>query len=114
MSGNEKPWLIQRKLTMRPQTSVPSPKKNPDLAISKYQRRAKRNDRDKVMRDIFSRAGYSAVIARHIGVTRQYISAWKRVPAHYVLELAPLLEKTPQQIRPDIFGAPPKTRRRKS
>jgi hypothetical protein len=100
---------------MRPQASAPASKKNPDLAISKYRRRSEqRNERDKVMKAIFSRVGYSAVIARHIGVTRQYISAWKRVPAHYVLELAPLLEKTPQQIRPDIFGAPPKSRRRKS
>jgi hypothetical protein len=81
--------------------------------ISKYLPRIKKTTRDKVMRDIFSRAGYSAVIARHLGVTRQYVSAWKRVPAHYVLKLAPMLEKTPQQIRPDIFGSP-KTRRRKS
>jgi hypothetical protein len=99
---------------MRPQASAPARKKNPDLAISKYRRRTERSERDEVMQDIFSRVGYSAVIARHIGVTRQYVSAWKRVPAHYVLELAPLLEKTPQQIRPDIFGAPPKSRRRKS
>jgi hypothetical protein len=115
MSGNEKSRLKQRKLAMRPQADgAPARKKNPDdLMISKYRPRAKKSERDKVMQDIFSRTGYSAVIARHIGVTRQYVSAWKRVPAHYVLKLAPLLEKTPQQIRPDIFGAP-KPQRRKS
>jgi DNA-binding transcriptional regulator YdaS (Cro superfamily) len=52
---------------------------------------------------IFAKPGFAADVARHLGVTHQNVSAWKRVPAHHVQKLAPLIEMTPEQIRPDIF-----------
>lgn len=65
--------------------------------------------RDEIMRLIYSKPGFANVIAQHLGIRQQSISAWNRVPAQFVLDVAPLLEKTPEQIRPDVFG---KRRRR--
>jgi hypothetical protein len=66
-------------------------------------------ERDHVMKFIFSKPGFASVIARHLKVTPQNVAAWNRVPAHHVMNLAPLIEMEPEQIRPDIFG---KRRRR--
>ena len=61
-------------------------------------------DRDEVMRLIFSRPGFAAEVARALGVTHQNVSAWNRVPPHHVLKVSAMLDMTPTQIRPDIFG----------
>jgi hypothetical protein len=78
-------------------------------------KRAKRGSRehlrDAVMQDVFSRRGLASRIAEHLEISHQNVSAWKRVPAHYVLKLAPLLELSAEQIRPDIFGANKKRRK---
>jgi DNA-binding transcriptional regulator YdaS (Cro superfamily) len=74
------------------------------LRLSKYMKRELPTHRDEVMQMIYSRAGFAAAVAKHLGVSPQTISAWRRVPAHHVLDLAPLLEMTPEQIRPDVFG----------
>ena len=66
--------------------------------------------RDPVMRKVFARPGFAMEIAKHLGVTHQNVSAWRRVPPTHVLALAPLLGMTPEQIRPDIFGRPGKQR----
>jgi hypothetical protein len=72
--------------------------------MSKYMKRSERGEhRDDVMKMIFARAGFAAAVAKHLGISPQNVSAWKRVPAHHVLDLAPLLEMTPEQIRPDVF-----------
>jgi len=76
-----------------------------NLLMSRHIKRAKRGaHRDEVMQMIFSRAGYAAKLAKHLGISPQNLSAWRKVPAHHVLDLAPLLEMTPEQIRPDVFG----------
>jgi hypothetical protein len=69
--------------------------------LSKRQRQ-----RDPVMRMVFSKPGFAVTIAKHLGLTHQNISAWKHVPAHHVLRLAPLLRMPPKDIRPDIFAKP--------
>jgi len=60
--------------------------------------------RDAIMKMIFDRPGFAMVIAKHIGTTHQNVSSWKRVPPHHVLEVASLLNMTPEQVRPDVFG----------
>lgn len=62
--------------------------------------------RDEIMRMIFSKTGFGAVIAKHIGLTNQAVAAWDSVPPKYVMEVAELLGMEPEQIRPDIFGKP--------
>ena len=61
-------------------------------------------ERDVVMRKVFAEPGFAMRIAEHLGLTHQNISAWKRVPPHHVMKVAPLLELTPEEIRPDNFG----------
>jgi len=60
------------------------------------------------MKRVFAKPGFAAVIARHLKLTHQNVSAWNKVPAKHVHDIAPLLGMTPEQIRPDVF------RRRKS
>jgi DNA-binding transcriptional regulator YdaS (Cro superfamily) len=67
------------------------------------------SQRDHVMKLIFSKPGFASVIAAHLGVTHQNVSAWNKVPPHHVMKVAPLIEMTPEEIRPDIFG--PKKRK---
>jgi hypothetical protein len=67
--------------------------------------------RDEIMRMIYSKPGFSRVLAKHLGVTPSSMSAWNRVPARFVLDIAPLIEMTPEQIRPDVFS---RTRRRRT
>jgi Putative antitoxin of bacterial toxin-antitoxin system, YdaS/YdaT len=62
------------------------------------------SQRDHVMKMIFSKPGFASVIARHLNVSHQNVAAWNKVPAHHVLDIAPLIEMTPEEIRPDIFG----------
>jgi hypothetical protein len=60
-------------------------------------------ERDAVMKMIFSKPGFASVIARHLDVSHQNVAAWNKVPAHHVLDIAPLIEMSPEEIRPDIF-----------
>jgi hypothetical protein len=62
------------------------------------------------MRLIFSQRGLASEIARHLNVSPQNVGNWNRVPVHHVKAIAPLINKSPEQIRPDIFGG--LTRRR--
>lgn len=85
-------------------TTTIAPRKR-KLLMSKYMKRPDRSQhRDEIMQMIYARAGYAAAVAKHVGVSPQTISAWRRVPAHHVLDIAPLLELTPEEIRPDVFG----------
>jgi len=60
--------------------------------------------RDAVMRKIFAKPGFAADVARRLEVTHQNVSSWNRVPAHHVIPVAEMLNMTPEQIRPDVFG----------
>lgn len=61
-------------------------------------------ERDAVMKMIFSKPGFASLIARHLKVSHQNVAAWNKVPAHHVLDIAPLIEMTAEEIRPDIFA----------
>jgi len=73
---------------------------------SKVRRSSPHRDaqRDPVLKLIFSKPGFATLIARHLKVTHQNVASWNRVPPHHVLAIAPLVQMTPEQIRPDIFG----------
>jgi hypothetical protein len=62
------------------------------------------------MKMVFSKPGLATVIARHLGCTHANVAAWNKVPAHHVMDIAPLIEMSPEQIRPDIFGSKRKRR----
>lgn len=79
-------------------------------------RSSRRRDaqRDHVMKMIFSKPGFAGVIAQHVGLTHQAIAAWDQIPPKYVKQIAPLIEMSPEEIRPDIFGDPKPKHRSKS
>jgi len=54
-----------------------------------------------------------ADIARALGISRQAVCMWRRVPHQHVLALEKLLSVPRQELRPDIFGGEP-VRRPKS
>lgn len=53
---------------------------------------------------IFSEPGFPAAVAKHLKISPQNITGWKRVPAHHVLDLEVLLGMTAEEIRPDVFA----------
>ena len=40
-----------------------------------------------------------------LGVTKQAVNQWKRIPAEHVMTIAEALDLKPEDLRPDIFGA---------
>src|SRR5262245_52607481 len=58
---------------------------------------------DKIMQHIRSTRGLSVRIAQECGIARSAVYQWKQVPAERVQEIAGIIGKTPEQIRPDIF-----------
>ena len=59
--------------------------------------------RDRIMRRIYSERGLATDIARKLGLTYQAVQQWKRVPPEHVMSVAPILDMKPEDIRPDIF-----------
>jgi DNA-binding transcriptional regulator YdaS (Cro superfamily) len=51
------------------------------------------------------RAGGQARLAKLLGVTRQAVCQWKRVPADRVREIERLTGVPREVLRPDLFGA---------
>jgi len=76
------------------------PRKN----VPRKRRGSRTHRRDAIMQEVYSQRGLASRVAEHLGLSNQVVSAWKRVPAHHVLRIATLLELSPEQIRPDIFG----------
>jgi len=66
-------------------------------------RRTVPTEPDKIVAKIFATYGLRAKIADACGIRYQAVSAWKRVPPHWVHIVAKELDMTPEQIRPDIF-----------
>ena len=58
---------------------------------------------DKVVRSIRATRGQSAEIARELGIERAAVYQWKRVPPHWVQDVAKIIGLPPEKIRPDIF-----------
>jgi len=61
------------------------------------------DERDHVMRRVYKERGLASILAREVGITPRAVQQWKKVPPEHVMTLAPILEMTPEQIRPDIF-----------
>lgn len=58
------------------------------------------------------RPGSKGRLAALLGVTRQAIDQWASVPPHHVLAMEKLSGVSRYELRPDIYGEPPETRRR--
>lgn len=63
-----------------------------------------------VTRIAVERAGGSRAVAREFGITRQAVEQWEHCPAKHVRSLERLSGVPASELRPDIFGDPPKGR----
>lgn len=54
--------------------------------------------------------GSQTLVARRIGVTRQAMAQWSRVPAEHVLMMEKISGVSRYELRPDVYGSPPKQR----
>ena len=52
-------------------------------------------------------AGGSKQLAEHLGVTRQAIEQWRRIPPRHVLTIERLTGLSRYDLRPDIYGDGP-------
>jgi len=51
-------------------------------------------------------AGGPAILGRHLGITSQAISQWRRVPAERVLAVVRATGLPPHRLRPDLYERP--------
>ena len=62
--------------------------------------------RDLHYHELLMRRGRVAIIAKAVGLSKQAVSAWERVPAERVPLVAAALGMEPWQIRPDLWAPP--------
>lgn len=55
---------------------------------------------------LFLTRGAKAKIARALGITKQAVSQWRRVPAGRVLIVSEITGIPPHELRPDIYPEP--------
>ncbi len=58
---------------------------------------------DKITDTAVNRAGGVSALADHLGLTRQAVFKWTRIPAHHVMKVSALVGIPPEKLRPDIF-----------
>jgi hypothetical protein len=58
---------------------------------------------DPIVLDVFRAYGSQAKLARELGVTRQAVSKWRRVPLKYVRLVSQFTGLTAAILRPDIY-----------
>jgi hypothetical protein len=63
-----------------------------------------RKKRDAAIARIRGKRGLSVRIADALKIRKAAVYQWERVPPARVRQVAPLIDMTPEQIRPDIFG----------
>ena len=62
--------------------------------------------REPTLEDIFARRGAITRIATELGISTAAVSQWRRVPDDRVLDVARILNLTPETLRPDLTEPP--------
>ncbi len=62
--------------------------------------------RDPTLEEIFARRGAITRIATELGISTAAVSQWRRVPDDRVLDVARILNLTPETLRPDLTEPP--------
>ena len=60
------------------------------------------------------RAGGTKPLAEALGITRQAIEQWRRVPPERVLEVERFTGVSRYALRPDVYGKPPRNFQRRA
>jgi DNA-binding transcriptional regulator YdaS (Cro superfamily) len=64
-------------------------------------------DTQTIVERVIRAGGGSTAVSRVVGVTRQAVEDWCRIPAQHVLALEELTGISRHAMRPDVFGARP-------
>ena len=62
--------------------------------------------RPKIIRDVMQAAGSGARLATHLGVSRQCVYMWTRIPVEHVLRIENLTGIPRYRMRPDVYPRP--------
>jgi hypothetical protein len=65
---------------------------------------------DKVCAEIFATRGLAVRIAKACGLHRVSVYGWRQVPPRHVQAVAKVMDRRPEDVRPDIF----KTKKRRA
>lgn len=60
---------------------------------------------DRIIERVFKAAGSKSALASHLGLNRQALDYWRRIPAHHVIPIERFINKkvTRYQMRPDLY-----------
>ncbi len=53
--------------------------------------------------EIIRKAGGHRQVAEALGISFQAVYAWKRIPAHRVLQIARMAQLRPSDVRPELY-----------
>jgi len=59
---------------------------------------------DHILAEVFRRAGNKNQLAKALNVSRQYISAWTKIPLAQIDKVAEITKIPKKILRPDIYG----------
>jgi hypothetical protein len=57
-----------------------------------------------ILKEVFRRAGNKNRLAKALNVSRQYISAWKKVPLARLNDVAQITQIPKNILRPDVYN----------
>jgi Putative antitoxin of bacterial toxin-antitoxin system, YdaS/YdaT len=60
--------------------------------------------RDPVITQVFAAYGSASTLAKELGLTRQCVGQWKKIPLKYVREISKRTEIPAALLRPDIYA----------
>lgn len=61
-------------------------------------------ERDPILVEVFAAYGGASHLAKELGVSRQCVSQWSKVPLKYIRQIARHTQISPQRLRPDIYA----------
>jgi hypothetical protein len=59
---------------------------------------------DPIILDVYRSYGSASKLARELGITRQCVSQWRKIPLKHVREIARVTGIPPAVLRPDIYA----------
>jgi len=62
-----------------------------------------RHDRNPILYKVFKAYGTASALAKALGVSKQTISVWEKIPVKHIMQIAHETGIDPQELRPDIY-----------